>query len=108
MALCAGARRVRNPRAPAHLHWGHGRADYPGKFNEQKASSQRSCLALNVSAFELTRCDDASCTAQALQRVGRRDPVILLDEIDKLSKDIRGDPASALLEVQKSPTSIAY
>jgi len=36
---------------------------------------------------------------QAMQRVGRRDPVILLDEIDKLSKDVRGDPASAFLEV---------
>lgn len=28
-----------------------------------------------------------------------RDPVVLLDEVDKLGKDARGDPASALLEV---------
>ena len=36
---------------------------------------------------------------QALRRVGTRDPLILLDEVDKLGRDVRGDPASALLEV---------
>lgn len=36
---------------------------------------------------------------QELRRVGSADPVILLDEIDKLGNDFRGDPASALLEV---------
>jgi ATP-dependent Lon protease len=36
---------------------------------------------------------------QALKRVGTRNPVFMLDEVDKVGTDWRGDPASALLEV---------
>jgi len=36
---------------------------------------------------------------QALKRAGANDPVFILDEVDKLGRDFRGDPASALLEV---------
>ena len=44
----------------------------------------------------------------SLKQAGSNNPLILLDEIDKMSNDFRGDPASAMLEVLDSEQNFSF
>ena len=50
-----------------------------------------------IDAPTSARCPATS--SQAMRKAGRRNPVLMLDEVDKLSASYQGDPFSALLEV---------
>jgi len=48
------------------------------------------------------------CVISSLKKAGTLNPVFLFDELDKMSHDFRGDPASAMLEVLDGEQNVAF
>ena len=65
-------------------------------------------------AYSCPRRNSSACRAlpskiiQALKRVGVENPLVLIDEVDKIGRGINGDPASALLEMLDPEQNTAF
>ena len=60
-----------------------------------RSSSSILRLVINLAAYSAL----PGKIIQALKRVGTENPLVLIDEVDKIGRGINGDPASALLEM---------
>jgi Lon-like ATP-dependent protease len=59
-------------------------------------------MSTSPTSFSPYRCWHSALPGkiiQALKRVGTENPLVLIDEVDKVGRGINGDPASALLEM---------